>query len=322
MFHHDTDFLRALQADPWSEAQRLIYADWLEEQGCADQAEYLRLEHALGHLDVTVEDYFRQEVRLKALRGEVPQAWLQAVQIPYALVLGAPFPATSRQRLLLQEIANVDRRTLQILLETTPCLLLEGRTRAELERTLLRFRVPLFNRGSLPHLVLRPLACLRFSLRLEQPVGRRKAQWVDQVQALTGLGSKKAVALASAAPCVLKYDLNQPDAQKWQAKLTGLGGRVTMRLQARPARLSLCRVVLRSFDPRFRFELVERLLPFCPEFHRAQPFEEDWYRPDLLQNLPLVLKKCVWQDEAEEMKQRLERATGGEKMAEVEIEAF
>src|SRR5262245_52313661 len=41
----ETAFLEAIRARPWDEAQRQVYADWLEERG-DDRADYLRAESA------------------------------------------------------------------------------------------------------------------------------------------------------------------------------------------------------------------------------------------------------------------------------------
>jgi uncharacterized protein (TIGR02996 family) len=42
-------FLSAIRADPTSDTPRLIYADWLEEQGDGDRAEFVRLQMELAH---------------------------------------------------------------------------------------------------------------------------------------------------------------------------------------------------------------------------------------------------------------------------------
>jgi uncharacterized protein (TIGR02996 family) len=44
--HHA--FLAAMRADPHGDAPRLIYADWLEEQGDFDRAEFIRLQAELA----------------------------------------------------------------------------------------------------------------------------------------------------------------------------------------------------------------------------------------------------------------------------------
>jgi uncharacterized protein (TIGR02996 family) len=44
----DAHFLARIIADPDSDAERLIYADWLEEQGRAERAEFVRVQVALA----------------------------------------------------------------------------------------------------------------------------------------------------------------------------------------------------------------------------------------------------------------------------------
>jgi len=45
---HADAFLRAVLADPGDDAPRLIYADWLDEQGDCDRAEFIRVQCALA----------------------------------------------------------------------------------------------------------------------------------------------------------------------------------------------------------------------------------------------------------------------------------
>jgi uncharacterized protein (TIGR02996 family) len=42
----DADFLRTILNDPGDQGSRLVYADWLEEQGHHHQAEFLRAQKA------------------------------------------------------------------------------------------------------------------------------------------------------------------------------------------------------------------------------------------------------------------------------------
>ena len=39
---HDESFLRAIREEPDDDGVRLIYADWLEEHGKAERAEFIR----------------------------------------------------------------------------------------------------------------------------------------------------------------------------------------------------------------------------------------------------------------------------------------
>ena len=44
-------FLQAVLADPEDDAPRLIYADWLDEQGEGERAEFIRVQCALARMD-------------------------------------------------------------------------------------------------------------------------------------------------------------------------------------------------------------------------------------------------------------------------------
>lgn len=326
MFHDEIAFLRALRADPWGEAQRLIYADWLEEQGCAEQAEYLRLEHALGGMDATAPERFRTEARFQALQKELPASWLQAVQMPYALVLEAPLPSGRGAASILGSAMWLGHHEVRSLSLETPCVLAENLSRKDAEDRLAvlygdRRVARTFPSGE-PRVTLRPMASLRYALRLEQASARRGNKNLKLAQELTGLGFKKAVALLASAPCVLKYDLNQPDAQKWQARFAAISSQATLRLHLASPRLTLCKVTLLRVDLRFRRELEERLLPYYPLIRRITIPYDNWEGYDPLSLLPLVLKKCVWQEEGEEIRERLEVNLGDEKLADVAVEAF
>jgi uncharacterized protein (TIGR02996 family) len=48
---HDRDaLLRAVVANPDDDAPRLVYADWLDEHGDPDRAEFIRIQIELHHL--------------------------------------------------------------------------------------------------------------------------------------------------------------------------------------------------------------------------------------------------------------------------------
>jgi uncharacterized protein (TIGR02996 family) len=76
MTHHDA-FLQAILDDPDDDAVRLIYADWLDEQGGADnaaRAEFIRVQCALVH---ELDDGRRQELtaRQQELRARYEEVW-------------------------------------------------------------------------------------------------------------------------------------------------------------------------------------------------------------------------------------------------------
>lgn len=71
--------LLAVVADPHDDDRRLVYADWLEEQGDT-RADYLRSEVAYRRADPSDTETLRAlEGRLRAGRWTADRAWLAAV---------------------------------------------------------------------------------------------------------------------------------------------------------------------------------------------------------------------------------------------------
>ena len=52
---HDEAFIQAIREAPHEDAPRLIYADWLEEHGQADRAEFIRVQGRLARMPDAVE---------------------------------------------------------------------------------------------------------------------------------------------------------------------------------------------------------------------------------------------------------------------------
>jgi uncharacterized protein (TIGR02996 family) len=67
--------LRAVLAQPEDEAVRLVYADWLEEQG-DPRAEFIRLQIALAHSSPADARHFENKARAGALLKKHQQTWL------------------------------------------------------------------------------------------------------------------------------------------------------------------------------------------------------------------------------------------------------
>jgi uncharacterized protein (TIGR02996 family) len=81
--HTDADFLKMLLADPADDTTRLVYADWLEEQGdavSAARAEFLRLTVRLATTAWTKRERKKKEKRLQELAaGLLDTDWLAVV---------------------------------------------------------------------------------------------------------------------------------------------------------------------------------------------------------------------------------------------------
>src|SRR5262245_13310236 len=75
-------FLRALQEKPDDDATRLIYADWLDEQGdqpSKTKSEYIRLDVQLAPLKEGVRGTRRRKRRRQRLAEQIDSAWLAVV---------------------------------------------------------------------------------------------------------------------------------------------------------------------------------------------------------------------------------------------------
>jgi uncharacterized protein (TIGR02996 family) len=69
-------FLRQIIADPHDLNPRLVYADWLEERGECEQAEFLRLECDLIRLPPTEPHYLQLNDRYHQLHAGLDPKWL------------------------------------------------------------------------------------------------------------------------------------------------------------------------------------------------------------------------------------------------------
>jgi uncharacterized protein (TIGR02996 family) len=61
--HHEDAFLQAIIANPEDPAPRLVYADWLEEQGQAERAEFARVQAMLRQTPASDPRHERLEAR-------------------------------------------------------------------------------------------------------------------------------------------------------------------------------------------------------------------------------------------------------------------
>jgi uncharacterized protein (TIGR02996 family) len=69
----EAPFLRAIRAEPDDDAPRLIYADWLDEHGQSEHAEFIRFQCALA--EMRLDDPRRLEL-VERERQFVPENWL------------------------------------------------------------------------------------------------------------------------------------------------------------------------------------------------------------------------------------------------------
>jgi uncharacterized protein (TIGR02996 family) len=126
-------FLDALRKDPFDDVARLIYADWLEEQGDA-RGEYLRLELELSGLADDDLRLAELEQRGRQLRAGIGMDWLCQAGKPFDLwLLGYSRHGKIAVIKAIRELTGVGLAEGKRLSETLPARILSRRTRAEVE---------------------------------------------------------------------------------------------------------------------------------------------------------------------------------------------
>jgi uncharacterized protein (TIGR02996 family) len=83
----DSTFIAGIQAVPDDDARRLVYADWLEEQGASEKAEYLRVVNALTELPSEAPQRKRLVRRLLIVAEQIDEGWRDAVARRFDLVV-------------------------------------------------------------------------------------------------------------------------------------------------------------------------------------------------------------------------------------------
>src|SRR5262245_11210901 len=77
----DTAFLRSILASPDDDAPRLVYADWLDENGDPNRAEFIRLQIRLARSPAGDPDFAELKARADDLGRTHHVEWLN--QLPY-----------------------------------------------------------------------------------------------------------------------------------------------------------------------------------------------------------------------------------------------
>ena len=83
----ESTFIAGIQASPDDDLRRLVYADWLEEQGQSEKAEYLRVVNALTELPNEAPLRKRLVRRLLIVADQIDEGWRDAVGRPFDLVV-------------------------------------------------------------------------------------------------------------------------------------------------------------------------------------------------------------------------------------------
>ncbi len=84
----DNPFLETILANPDDDTPRLVYADWLEEHGETERAEFLRLECQLARLPKTATEFVRLHQRMWILRRKLDESW--GVEVGVRTILDMP----------------------------------------------------------------------------------------------------------------------------------------------------------------------------------------------------------------------------------------
>jgi uncharacterized protein (TIGR02996 family) len=104
----DKAFIAATKATPLDDPGRLIYADWLEEQG-DPRAEFIRLQTEMSRLLPTSDEYVAKRSRSHVLQKQIKPTWLKTMAyVPRHTPLFTELPARrlERWRLVEQFIEN------------------------------------------------------------------------------------------------------------------------------------------------------------------------------------------------------------------------
>lgn len=72
-------FLSSLRAQPGDEAARLVYADWLEEQGRSAEGQFLRLQVSIAALAPNDPELTKTTESLRVIAQRVPPEWRRLV---------------------------------------------------------------------------------------------------------------------------------------------------------------------------------------------------------------------------------------------------
>lgn len=86
MVDHDT-FIASIQSTPAEEAPRLVYADWLDEQGFSDKAAYIRVVHSLTILAADASGRSKLVKRLLVVADRIDEEWRDLVSPRFDVIL-------------------------------------------------------------------------------------------------------------------------------------------------------------------------------------------------------------------------------------------
>ncbi len=129
----ETQLIRAVLAEPDHDGARLVYADWLSQQG-DPRAEYLRLEVSWGRLALGDRRATRMQTRLRELQSSSQPFWRALVGKQYDVVLQS-YPVGRRGAVVaaLQRLLHRQRSSIESIVDGMPWPLVRGLPRDEAE---------------------------------------------------------------------------------------------------------------------------------------------------------------------------------------------
>ncbi len=131
--HEEQGFLDQLREHPEDDVTRLVYADWLEDQGDRRSA-YLRAEVALARMKESGEGYASAEAELVGLREGIELKWLETASKRWDVVFLGQGPAHKIHAIkLVREIGGYGLAESKSLVESAPTVFLIAAPRYEAE---------------------------------------------------------------------------------------------------------------------------------------------------------------------------------------------
>jgi uncharacterized protein (TIGR02996 family) len=221
-------FLEALKALPADDTARLVYADWLDEHGRAQEAVYLRLVVALTR---TCEDATREHpevARLLALAETLPVDWRAAAGSRFVLVFYACTEAAQKVLTikLIREVTGKGLGEAKHACEQTPSKLLPN---VPFEQALVvrdRFRevpgtrvlIHPWELTVLPYTVVYSIVASRH-VWLEGQENQAEAAFLNLLQKALSIATDAARALAGNNQVTIAENLELPEVQRCLNKL-------------------------------------------------------------------------------------------------------
>ena len=131
----DEAFIAAIREAPHDDALRLVYADWLEERGHAERAEYLRLAHDLTHWPEHDPRCGPASERLLRLRESVDVEWRERVGWRFDLIFAGFTPGKKINCLrALRWATGLGLLEVVDIVEVKPNVIVYGALREDVER--------------------------------------------------------------------------------------------------------------------------------------------------------------------------------------------